>query len=124
MLITRYLIFNITKGTSKQSHCKQQKRSPKYIDCMLHYQFVFLILSKFAVRHVYLQCGRLPLKLILLTQLFMLCSLDFEENRLERNILFDLFDLLDVQIFQCLYLITDCINSALLQTCVFDLITA
>lgn len=54
----------------------------------------------------------------------MLYSLDFEENRLKRNILFDLFDLSDVQIFQCLYLITDCINAALLQTSVFELITA
>lgn len=55
---------------------------------------------------------------------FMLYSLDFEENRLKRNILFDLFDLSDVQIFQCLYLFTDCINAALLQTSVFELITA
>lgn len=55
------------------------------------------------------------------TAFLMLYSLDFEENRLKRNILFDLWD---VQIFPCLYLITDCINSALLQTSVFYLITA
>lgn len=53
--------------------------------------------------------------------MLMLVSLSFEENRLKRNIL---FDLLDVQTFQCLYLITDCINSALLQTSVFYSITA
>lgn len=51
----------------------------------------------------------------------MLYSFDFEKNRLKRN---TLFDLLDVQIFQCLYLITGCINSALLQISVFYLINA
>lgn len=105
----------------RHTHFTKRKGAPSAINFTPCYQFVFVKFSILALLHTQLQSGRFYLwNWFDYHSFFTLYSLDFEENRLKINII---FDLLDVQIFQHLYFITDCINSVLLQNSVFCLIT-